>query len=235
MPIDNQLVQQAIQAALRQEWQQAVNANLKILKDSPHDLPTLNRLGKAYAEMGQINQAKKTFHKVLELDKYNSVAQNSLDRIGNSKAGSESGAVILATFSFIEEPGKTKTVSLYKLAPHSVLSNLKTSQMVELKINKRKLCANVAGQKTFIGYLPDDLSRNLIHMMDLGNLYEAAIKTVTKTKVEIFIREVKRSAKLKGLPSFPPKDTSSYYQFLPTEPIAEAPLDIADDGGEDEI
>lgn len=232
---ETSLSQQAIQAALKQDWQLAVTANLKILKDNPHDIPTLNRLGKAYLETGDMTLSKKTFRKVLELDKYNSVAQNSLERLSSGQPAISSVAVQLANFSFIEEPGKTKTTSLYKLAPHTILAGLKTSQLVDLRISRRKVSVHVAGGKTFIGYLPDDLSRTLIHLMEMGNKYEAAIKTVSKAKVEIFIREVKRSAKLRGLPSFPPKDTSAYYQFLPTEPIAEAPLEIHEDGGEDEI
>ncbi len=233
--VDNKSVQQAIQAALKQDWPQAISANLKILKDFPHDIPSLNRLGKAYAELGQTILARKTFRKVLELDKYNSVAQNSLERLGSNHTSTDMPQAQLANFSFIEEPGKTKTVALYKLAPHNILSSLKTSQLVDLKISRRKISVHVAGQKTFVGYLPDDLSRSLIHLIALGNKYEAAIKTVTKTKVEIFIRETKRSARLRGLPSFPPKDTSSYYQFLPTEPIAESPLEIPSEDVEEGI
>jgi hypothetical protein len=84
----------------------------------------------------------------------------------------------------------------------------------------------VTFDKTYIGYLPDDLSLHLIRLIKFGNEYEAAIKFVSKSKLEIFIRETKKAAKLKGLPSFPTKDTSKYYQFLPTDPIAESPLEI---------
>lgn len=218
---NDELAQQAISAALKQDWDSAIDFNLRILRTETTNIPALNRLGRAYAETGQPKSAKKSFNKVLDLDKHNSVAINSLSRL---KLGGKSSAAMV-NFSFIEEPGKTKTVALYKLAPLTVLGQLTNSQPVIFKVNKRNICVQSA-KKNFIGYLPDDLSMHLIRLLKLGNKYEAAIKTVAKNKVEIFIRETKRAAKLRGVPSFSTKDTSRYYQFLPTEPIAETPLEI---------
>lgn len=222
MTTNNDFSQKAIQSALNQDWQTAIELNQKILESESTNIPALNRLGRAYLEMGQPRLAKKAFMKVLDIDKHNSIAQNSLERI---KLGSTSGSANMSNFSFLEEPGKTKTVSLYKLAPHTTLAKLVTSQIVTFKTNARSVAVQTL-EKKFIGYLPDDLAVHLTKLIKMGNEYEAAIKTVNKSKVEIFIRETKQATKLKGIPSFTSKDTSRYYQFLPTDPVAETPMEI---------
>lgn len=217
----------AIHASLQHLWQEAIDLNLHIIQLDPQNLSALNRLAKAYEETGDIVKAKKTYLKVLSVDKFNSIASNNLNRIRvlPKNIVVKASNLPLSHFSFIEEPGKTKTVSLTKLAPHQVLSMLKVAQMVLLKPNKRRISI-ITSQGAYIGYLPDDLSLHLIQLIKLGNKYEAAIKFVSKIKVDIFIRETKKALKLKGLPSFPTKETSKYYQFLPTDPIAETPLEI---------
>ncbi len=168
------------------------------------------------------------FNKVLDIDKHNTVAANALTRL---RQGAKTTAQASSDFSFIEEPGKTRTVSLFKLAPKATLGKLTAAQPVTFKDSKRQIKVQ-AKDGTFIGYLPDDLAMHLIKLMKLGNKYEAAIKNVAENKVDIFIRETRRSLRLKGVPSFPSKDTSRYYQFLPVEPLSEAPLEI--DTSEDE-
>lgn len=225
------LTSSAVKASLSQDWDTAVDLNTHILQLDPRNIAALNRLGKAYEEIGEVAKAKKTYLKVIDIDKFNSIATNNLSRLKlfskTKPATRPSGLTTITRFSFIEEPGKTKTVFLTKLGPHQVLSTLRISQPVFLKVSRRRLCVSTQGGK-FIGYLPDDLSLHLIKLIKLGNKYESAIKSLQKTKVEIFIRETKKSARLKGLPSFPSRDTNQYYQFLPSEPIAETPLEMND-------
>lgn len=216
------LSNQAIQKALKHEWQEAIELNKKILELDSTNVPALNRLGRSYLEMEQVKLAKKAFTKVLDIDKHNSIASNFISKI---KLGTTSGSSAMSSFSFIEEPGRTRTVALYKLAPHTILGTLVTSQMVQFKTNSRHIAVQTMDKK-FIGYVPDDLALHLLKLIKMGNKYEAAIKTVTKAKVEIFIRETKRATKLKGIPSFTAKDTSQMYQFLPTEPVSEVPLEM---------
>lgn len=217
----------SIQASLTGQWKQAIDLNLHILQLDNNNTPALNRLAKAYEEENELEKAKKTYHRVLSHDKYNRIAVNNLERLKSAKKGTHKKNQPLATFSFIEEPGRTKTVALTKLAPHQTLSQLMTSTPVLLNPKKRFITISTI-EKAHIGYLPDDLSLHLIRLMKLGNKYEAAVKTATKTRVEIFIRETKRGTKLSGIPSFAVKDTQKYYQFLPTEPISEVPLEIPD-------
>lgn len=227
------LSRRAVEAALAARWQDALDLNLMITDLLPNDTPTLNRLAKAYEETGQIKLAKKTYDHVLKLDKYNRIASNNLSRLKHvdtdvvTVSASSSSPGQSSPFSFIEEPGKTKNVTLTKLAPQTVIAQLRHGQSVKLKANNRRISVTTL-TATYLGALPDDLAIHLIKLLKAGYQYEAAVKTVSPTNVEVFIHETKKSARLKGLPSFPSKDTKYYYQFLPTEPIAESPLELTD-------
>lgn len=232
MTTDNQkLSRQAVEAALQNRWQDALDLNLILLEQLPSDIPTLNRLAKSYEEVGEIKQAKNTYERVLKLDKYNHIAQNNLNRLkpqtNDVVTIKPQAKETSTTFSFIEEPGKTKTVSLSKLSTNQIITSIHHSQNVKLKANNRRISI-VTKNDEYIGILPDDLALHLIKLIKLGNQYEAAVKNVSAGAIEVFIREVKKSARLKGLPSFPTKETKYYYQFLPTEPIAESPLELTD-------
>ena len=221
------LTNQAIKASLNQSWLEAINLNLHILQLKINDISTLNRLAKAYEKSNQPEKARKTYQKVLKLDKFNNIALNNIKRIRQnpSKNTSISPNGTQKPFSFIEEPGKTRTVFLTKLAPKQVIDNLDISQTVTLKPHHRQIGVFI-NDKTCIGSLPDDLSQHLIQLIKLGNKYEAAIKTIAKNQLEIFIREIHGSKRLHGLPSFPLKNTKNYFSLLPTDPISEFPLEM---------
>jgi hypothetical protein len=57
----------AIRAALSGDWEVAVEINLEILSNSPQNIPALNRLGRAYTELGQKRQPKILTNKFLKL------------------------------------------------------------------------------------------------------------------------------------------------------------------------
>ena len=222
----DQLVRLAIKAALNQEWSQAVDLNLHILQLKSNDIPTLNRLAKAYEKTGEPEKAKKAYQKVLKLDRFNSIAGNNITRIQTTKIiehpeGNGDGK----PFSFIEEPGTTRSTYLTKLAPRQVIDSLDISGRVILKPYRRSVGV-FTQENVCIGSLPDDLSQYLLKLIKMGNKYEAAIKTITKSQIEVFIREIHKSKRLKGLPSFPLRDTKSYYALLPTDPISEVPLEF---------
>ncbi|MGZ3585462.1 MAG: tetratricopeptide repeat protein, partial [Ktedonobacterales bacterium] len=63
-----QLTEQAIQLALESRWEEAVAVNRQLLTAVPHDLSTLNRLGKALSEIGHYTDAKQAYSDALEID-----------------------------------------------------------------------------------------------------------------------------------------------------------------------
>src|SRR5258708_38031240 len=86
------LQKKAIDAALNCQWQQALELNLEIIKQEPNSVECLNRLAKAYFELGNLKDSGKFYKDVLELDPYNSIAQKNLKKIALFKENGHSMA-----------------------------------------------------------------------------------------------------------------------------------------------
>lgn len=223
---NNNLASKAIQAALSGNWSEAIKLNLAILKKLPEDIEALLRLAKAYEEVGEIKLAKKTYRKVIKIDKFNPIAKRGLKKLSawktsEKKRVSRKKQKLQAIKSdlFLEEPGKTKTVSLIKLAPPEILLKLDTAEEVKLAVGKHSISVRDK-QNNYLGRLPDDLSQRLIKLINGGNQYLAVVKAVDQKMLKIFIKEIKQSKRNASLPSFPSLG-EQYHAFLPKEAIKE--------------
>ncbi len=224
--MDAALYDQAIKSALNQAWKQAIKINLEILDINKNDVCTLNRLAFAYLKTGNLNAARNIYKRVLKIDKYNPIAQKNLKRIAKiNKQDIHQSQISASTPSFfLEEPGKTKIVTLVHPAPTKVLCNIMTAQKINLLPRKHSIEVR-NHQNEYIGALPDDISHRLRHLIGHGNTYEAYIKNVDNNQVSVFIREMTRGKKYKNLPSFSPSYSLSgqvYYKniHLDSEEVA---------------
>lgn len=199
------LEEQAVKAALTQNWLKAVEINKKILKDSPQNIAALNRLGRAYWETGKITQAIQNYKKVLKFDSLNPIANKNLKRLAKGgrvkKQANKKNNFTLVGEIFLEEPGKTKMVKLVRLAPPSILAQLDNADPVVMTVKKRTVSIFSEGGN-YLGAIPEDLSIRLIRLIKGGNQYQSFIKSVDHQKLEIFIREVFRAKKFFNNPSF---------------------------------
>ena len=82
---NHDLEKQAVQAAIEGSWKIAVDLNQKLIKNEPKNVGALNRLARAYWELGKASEAQKTYRKVLALDPYNSIATKNLQRLGKKR------------------------------------------------------------------------------------------------------------------------------------------------------
>lgn len=202
------LEEQAIKAALDQNWKKAIELNKNILKNAPKNTAALNRLGRAYWEIGKISLAIKAYKKVLKLDRLNPIAQKSLQRLStevkdrsNKKQPDKKPNLVTSGKIFLEEPGKTKLVKLVRLATPSVLARLNSADPLSLIIRKRNVSV-FSEDGSYLGVIPENLSQRLIRFMKGGNQYQAFVKSVDRQYLEIFIREVVRGKKFSNTPSF---------------------------------
>lgn len=203
------LHQQAIAAALSSKWEEAVKLNQQIIDVEPESIDALNRMARAYFELGNLRKAKHFYEQSLEFDPYNQIASKFLKRIeAFSKRGVKfNPSDILANHSqvatelFIEEPGKTKHVTLLKVAEPQRLSLLISGEIVNL-VPKNRVVVVTGSRGEYLGVIPDDLSMRLIKLIKGGNRYQALIKTVKTNSLSILIRELFRSSKFKNQPSF---------------------------------
>lgn len=196
--MQNDLAKLAIDAALQCDWERAIDYNTAILRQEPNNLQALNRLARAYLEIGNKEQAQELCHKVLEIDRYNPVALKNLQLIPQKQITTKQ----IANEDFIEKPGETLLVSLIKLTNKDVLNQLYSRQPVELKINQGRLISVYSLANQRLGALPDDLSFRLKNLIKKGFRYQACIKSAQSNKLTIFIRETKRPKKYQSSPSF---------------------------------
>lgn len=189
----------AIKAALSGDWELAVEINLEILAESPQNIAALNRLGRAYTELGQKEAASDAYTQVLKIDKYDAIASKNLKLLPHQK--NNLASVALATEDFIELPGITKSTSLIKVASRDVLLSLSCKQILDL-VPRTHLVAVITQDKACIGCLPDDLSLKLKQLMKAGYTYSACLKGASDNTATIFIRELKRPKKPSAGPTF---------------------------------
>lgn len=200
--MNDSLAQQAIESALSGNWEKAVEVNLKILDKIANDLDALNRLARAYAELGNINKAKENSNKVIEIDPFNSIALKALAKWKNAKRGDPTKSITVDPTTFLEEPGKTKTVNLINLGSTEIISKLDAGDRVQLDYHCHRIAVATLDGK-YIGRLPDDLSLRIKNLVKKGNEYEATIMCIAEKEIKIFIRETQKGPDTKDMVSFP--------------------------------
>lgn len=203
-PILN-LSHQAIEAALDFKWNEALKINKKIIKEEPQNIDALNRLAKAYLELGKCNLAKKSYSQVLKIDPYNPIALKNLKIMKSFKTNGQSFVSCnegrLSPSLFLQEPGKTKLVNLLKVAEPQKLSHVFCGMRAEMLLKNRKISIVDSGSN-YLGVLPDDVSHHLQRLIKGGNKYVLFIKSVRVNSLSIIIKEIFRSKRFKNQPSF---------------------------------
>ncbi len=195
----HEIQDKAIKAALSGDWELAVEINLEILDSSPQNIPALNRLGRAYTELGQKEAAKDAYTQVLKIDKYDTIATKNLKLLPHQK--SNLSEVELAEEDFIELPGITKSTLLIKVASRDILLSLSCKQKLNL-VPRTRLVSVITGKNICIGCLPDDLSLRIKNLIKSGYEYTACLKGASDNTATIFIRELKRPKRSSATPTF---------------------------------
>ncbi|OGM21081.1 hypothetical protein A2714_01995 [Candidatus Woesebacteria bacterium RIFCSPHIGHO2_01_FULL_38_9] len=224
--MNKDLAQKAISSALSGNWQEAIEANLQILKDNPNDIDALNRLARSYAESGNFKKAKATAQEVLKIDPFNSIATKSIEKWKRLKKQDVHPSYISMPQTFLEEPGKTKIVSLLYLGSPKAIAELDSGDEVLLNTHSHRVSVNIQDGK-YIGRLPDDLSARLRKLIQLGNEYKVFVKSCQTQDVKVFIQEVKRAKNLSDVPSFSPEKID-YITFTPPELVHKKEDVVAD-------
>lgn len=204
--LSRQLSKEAISLALQGRWREAVAINKTILEVFPTDVDALNRLGRAYMELGEYAQAREAYHRALELDPYNRIAQKNLSRLEQLKetVPKREAPKKVAAPTFIEEMGKAGVVRLIELAPPEVIAKLGTGEEVFLEIRDKKLLA-ISRAGEYIGEVEPKHSLRLIRLMEGGNRYSAVVIGLDD-EVKLLIKEVYQHPSQVGILSFPVKE-----------------------------
>jgi tetratricopeptide (TPR) repeat protein len=200
--LTRQGAEQAIELAIESKWEEAATLNRSILEATPEDVDTWNRLGKSLLELGRYREAHDAYAKSIELDPVNQIAKRNLERLEGLQdaAPRREGVAKVAQDLFIEEVGKSGTTVL-RSAPRELLAALTAGDEVYLKAEEDTLqIANAGGD--IIGSVEPKLGLRLLRLIQGGNQYAAAVKSLGDTDVEVIIKETFRDPSQTRL-SFP--------------------------------
>ncbi len=230
------LEQQAIDAAINQRWDTAIELNKKIVAIDKTMLDPYLRLGYAYLQTKRIKEAREMYNKALRIQPKNQVAMDNLERIiiledKETKIIDQEGPVLDPKI-FLEVPGKTRTVSLVNLGQKNHLAQLNVGQEVQLIPKSRKVEVRTKNGD-YIGSLPDDLSKRLIFFLKAKSKYRAYIQEAALTRVMAFILEEKKGKGVAHFMSFPANIQTNLDQMHASDDTAEHEDDMGAD--EDEI
>ena len=194
--------ERAIQLAMANRWEDAVEANRSIIKMFPNDADSYNRLGKALMELSRLPAAKKAYKRALELDAANQIAKKNLERLNvRAKVGGQAEAAQVDPSIFIEEMGKSVSTILEKTSEEG-LAKLNAGDRVELRQDGNALLVeSISGD--VIGEIEPRLRLRLFKLMEGGNKYAAAITKLSDNECRVLIKETYRDPSQAGRPSFP--------------------------------
>ena len=209
----------AIALAMEGRWQEAVVANQTILGSVPGDVDTLNRLGRAYMELREYDEARAAYQRAKEFDPYNSIADKNLKRLAALKA--ESAGDILPKETdrpvepryFIEETGKAGVVRLVNLAPRSVLAKIVAGDRVILEMSDSNLVVT-DDTGVALGWMEPKHGQRLARLMAGGNRYLASVVSASETGLSLMVREIYQDPSQIGQLSFPSRGVDNLHPYV---------------------
>lgn len=232
------LAERAINLAMAGDWPQAVEVNRRLVEEFDPDAEAWNRLGKAYAQLGRIGDARTAYQSALKLDPNNTIAQRNLQRLAAIKVeevttSKDDGRRADAAF-FIEETGKTVATSVFSDAPKETLALVAAGDMLDMQRDGDVMTVTTHSG-TRLGTLDGKLSARLIEMLAGGNEYAIATVAVNPAKRElrVLVRELRQSPQLAGRVSFPAETNSSFRPYIKGSILREDRLDDDDDDSDD--
>lgn len=221
---------EAIALALSSRWQEAVDLNREIIEEFPRDVEAHNRLGKALSELGHYREAKAAFGRTLEIAPANSIARKNLRRLDQlsedapvPRQGSKATLQL-----FIEERGKSGSISLTRLPPDGAHLHVAPGDAVQLRVTGNGLTVE-STDGLYLGEVEPKQGQRLARLMEGGNRYEAAVTSVQEDSLVIMIRETYQHSSQQGIISFPYKQPmGGVYSYLGSPPLP-AEIDLEDE------
>jgi hypothetical protein len=205
---------EAIDLAMQGRWQAAVDVNKKIIANFPEDVDTLNRLGRAYMELGQYKQAKEAYSQSVKLDPYNAIANRNLRRLNDLKVTGKTAVETdkVEPQQFIEEIGKAGVVTLQELAPKEKRAITVAGDKAVMKVEGSYLVME-NGRGEYLGRVEPKHARRLIRLLLGGNQYSAVVVKSSADGMTVMVRETYQHPTQAGKLSFPPKGMAEFRAY----------------------
>jgi hypothetical protein len=193
----------AIELALESKWEEAAKLNDELTKANPSDVDAWNRLGKSLLELGRFRDARAAYQHSIKLDPVNTIAKRNIDRLASldiDEPRRPEATAKVAQDLFIEEMGKSGTTALRDVPPE-LIAKMVAGDEVYLKPDGHLLnVEDIQGQR--LGAVEPKLGLRLLRLMQGGNRYAAAVKSVSESAAQLIIKETFRDPSQTKL-SFP--------------------------------
>lgn len=207
-------IQKAIDLAMQNRWEEAVQVNQAILELFPNDVDALNRLGKAMTELGRYEEAKDAYRRALGIDPLSTIAQKNLSRLAllDPQRPVKEDGIKASPHVFIEERGKAGVTSLINPAPRETLLKVFAGDQVYLATSDGVLKVETPSGD-YLGQVEPRLGMRLMRLMQGGNRYVAAVTSVGEREVKVIIRETYQDPSQAGKLSFPPSGPEEFRAY----------------------
>ena len=212
------LDREAVDLALKGEWERAAQVNRAILELFADDVETMNRLVKALIEMGNYEEAGSVLDHLGEVAPYNNIARRNRARLEQMRAQikTNNGAVATSRHArkaagapqlFIGESGKSATTLLRQTPRRLSLALISPGDPVSLRPSTspggHHALSVYADDGQYLGQIDPRLGHRLSRLIEGGNTYEAAIIGIHDEGISVIIHETHRDRSLQHVPSFP--------------------------------
>jgi tetratricopeptide (TPR) repeat protein len=209
-------VEEAIQLALESRWADALAVNQSLIERHGEDEDTLNRIGKAFTELGQREEALASYSGSLRLNPLNLIAQKNVRKLTamlESKGTVAGSAAPFDVELFTEEPGKS-AITVLSAPSKSATVAIAPGDVVELYREGSTLRAQTS-RGVSLGEVDTKIARRLVPLMETGNRYSAAVARLEDERVEIILRETYQAAENARKSSFPLAKGGRREEFRP--------------------
>jgi tetratricopeptide (TPR) repeat protein len=231
----SQYVDEAIELALASKWAEAVQLNRSIVDRFGPDEDSMNRLGKAFTELAQLDEAIESYQGTLKINPVNPIAQKNLAKLQAMRGGQPvpTSKAKVDVDAFIEETGKTALTALHVHADGDPCSKVSGGDPVKLLISGDTMNVETA-RGVSLGHLEHALGRRLIKFLEGGNKYSGAVATCDGGAIKIIIRETYQDPKFFGRPSFPiKKGREEFRPYAKESLIARADVEETEEDAEE--
>lgn len=211
-----QRIKKAIALAIDGHWELAVEENRVLLEQDPENVESLNRLGKALTELGQLDEAAEAYERALSIENTNAIARRNLIRISKLKDLSRpTGSIRPSRLdaaprkledrnyrkgALIEESGKSAEFPI--LQPNrDTLKQVAAGDTAGLEPGPQGVVVKTSSGVT-LGTIEPGSGLRLKRMIEAGNRYDVVIRHVGDNEATIYIRESHTDPSLSGQISF---------------------------------
>jgi hypothetical protein len=207
LKLKRDLSQEAVNLAVKGEWERATEVNIAILELFPTDVEAMNRLVNQVREIAPYNNiAKKNRARLDQLTANPDLAKSETSKQARKAAG--------ASQTFIEESGKSATTvlrnstSLRNSNGRKPTVHLAPSDPVVLSREKNTVMVKTLDGQ-LLGQLEPKMGNRLARLMDGGNKYSAVVVSVNDDGVSIMVRETFKHPSLQNMCSLPSQSAAN--------------------------